>query len=272
MTNTVPSAARDSVIDMGVLKHVEVTPAEARAYFRWDAQARGDAEAEAAEADDAEAGEDSGEIADVPFERLAWLKTQEEFILTVTSSGLGKRASSYEYRITGRGGKGLRAHKLTGDARLVASFPVKDEEELLLVTDKGQLIRTEVDQIRIAGRATQGVILINVGEKTSMARARKRSAPISLASFFSMRGRSTLMATTPSRGTMAWCTCAMEAAAMASEMPANNSSVPPSSALMVSSATVRGKGGRRSLRRPSSWATVTPIMSGRVARNWPTFT
>jgi DNA gyrase subunit A len=154
----------DSVIDMGVLKHVEVTPAEARAYFRWDAQARGDAEAEAAEADDAEASEDGGEIAEVPFERLAWLKTQEEFVLAVTSGGLGKRASSYEYRITGRGGKGLRAHKLTGDARLVASFPVKDEEELLLVTDKGQLIRTEVGQIRIAGRATQGVILINVGD------------------------------------------------------------------------------------------------------------
>jgi DNA gyrase subunit A len=82
----------------------------------------------------------------------------------VTSTGLGKRASSYEYRITGRGGKGLRAHKLTGEANLVASFPVKVDQELLLVTDRGQLIRTEVAHIRIAGRATQGVILINVGD------------------------------------------------------------------------------------------------------------
>jgi DNA gyrase subunit A len=152
----------DTVIGMGVLRHNEVTPAEARAYFRWDAQAR-DGEEPDVEAD-TEAGEDSGEVADVPFERLAWLKTQEEFILTVTSTGLGKRASSYEYRITGRGGKGLRAHKLTGEANLVASFPVKDDQELLLVTDKGQLIRTEVAHIRIAGRATQGVILINVGD------------------------------------------------------------------------------------------------------------
>jgi DNA gyrase subunit A len=152
----------DSVIGMGVLKHIEVTPAEARAYFKWDAGSRDAAEGEV-EAD-AEAGEDSGEVVEVPFERLAWLKTQEQFILTVASGGLGKRASSYEYRITGRGGKGLRAHKLTGDARLVASFPVKDSEELLLVTDKGQLIRTAIDQIRIAGRATQGVILINVSE------------------------------------------------------------------------------------------------------------
>ena len=84
----------------------------------------------------------TGEAADVPFERLAWLKAQEQFILTLTSEGMGKRASAYEYRITGRGGKGLIAHKLTGDARLVASFPVQDDEEIMVVTDKGQLIRT----------------------------------------------------------------------------------------------------------------------------------
>jgi DNA gyrase subunit A len=160
----------DSVIGMGVLRHVEVTPAEARAYFKWDAQSRDGAEVET------EAGEDSGEVADVPFERLAWLKTQEQFILTVTSNGLGKRASSYEYRVTGRGGKGLIAHRLTGDARLVASFPVKDEEELLLVTDKGQLIRTGIGQIRIAGRATQGVILINVSDDEHVVAAERLEA------------------------------------------------------------------------------------------------
>jgi DNA gyrase subunit A len=159
----------DAVIDMGVLKHVEVTPAEARAYFKWDASARDGAEPEAE-------GDDNGEVADVPFEKLTWLKTQEQFILTVTSNGLGKRASSYEYRVTGRGGKGLIAHRLTSDARLVASFPVLDEEDLLLVTDKGQLIRTGVDQIRIAGRATQGVILINVGEDEHVVAAERLEA------------------------------------------------------------------------------------------------
>jgi len=162
----------DSVIDMGVLRHVEVTPAEARAYFKWDAGARDASEELEADAE----ADDGGEVADVPFERLAWLKTQEQFILTVTSTGLGKRASSYEYRITGRGGKGLRAHKLTGDARLVASFPVKDEEELLLVTDKGQLIRTGVSEIRVAGRATQGVILINVSEDEHVVAAERLEA------------------------------------------------------------------------------------------------
>ncbi|MEQ1618039.1 MAG: DNA gyrase subunit A [Terricaulis sp.] len=162
----------DAVIGMGVLRHVDVTSAEARAYFKWDAQARDGAEADP----EPEAGDDSGEVAEVPFERLAWLKTQEQFVLTVTSGGLGKRASSYEYRVTGRGGKGLIAHKLTGDARITASFPVHQDEELLLVTDKGQLIRTPIEQIRIAGRATQGVILINVAEDEHVVAAERLEA------------------------------------------------------------------------------------------------
>ena len=155
----------DDVIGMGVLKHVDVTPAEARAYFKWDARSdESEPETEAVEdAGEVVAPSEAGEVV-VPFERLAWLKTQEQFILTVTSDGLGKRASSYEYRVAGRGGKGLIAHRLTGSARLTASFPVHENEELLLVTDKGQLIRTGIDSIRIAGRATQGVILINTGE------------------------------------------------------------------------------------------------------------
>jgi DNA gyrase subunit A len=162
-------AEGDSVIGMAVLRHVDVTTEEVGAYFKWDVASRGDIEA--SEDDEAPGGE-----ADVPFERLAWLKTQEQFILTVTSNGLGKRASAYEYRVTNRGGKGLKAHKLTGDARLIASFPVKDEEELLLVTDKGQLIRTGVAGVRIAGRATQGVILINVGEDEHVVAAERLEA------------------------------------------------------------------------------------------------
>jgi len=151
----------DSVIGMTVLKHVELTPKEARDFFKWDAQNRGEG-AEIIEDGEGEISVEEG--APTPFERLTWLKTQEQFILTVTSNGNGKRASSYGYRVTGRGGKGLIAHRLHGGARLVASFPVSAEEELLLATDRGQLIRMTVASIRIAGRATQGVILIDVGE------------------------------------------------------------------------------------------------------------
>ncbi|MGD9981962.1 MAG: DNA gyrase C-terminal beta-propeller domain-containing protein, partial [Hyphomonadaceae bacterium] len=160
----------DTVIGMAVLKHIDVTTKEVGDYFKWDAQSRGDVEVEQEEAPAAD-----GE-APTPFERLAWLKTQEQFILTVTSAGLGKRASAYEYRVTNRGGKGLIAHRLTDDARIVASFPVLEQEELLLVTDKGQLIRTAIDQIRIAGRATQGVILINVSEDEHVVAAERLEA------------------------------------------------------------------------------------------------
>jgi DNA gyrase subunit A len=160
----------DHVIGMGVLRHVEVTTKEVADYFKWDAQSRDGVELE----DEETPTNGDGEA--TPFERLSWLKTQEQFILAVTSTGLGKRASAYEYRVTNRGGKGLIAHKLTGDARLVASFPVKDDEELLLVTDKGQLIRTGVSDIRIAGRATQGVILINVGDDEHVVAAERLEA------------------------------------------------------------------------------------------------
>ncbi|MEZ5972004.1 MAG: DNA gyrase subunit A [Hyphomonadaceae bacterium] len=160
----------DSVIGMAVLRHIDVTTKEVGDYFKWDAQSRGDVEVEQDEAAAADGEEPT------PFERLSWLKTQEQFILTVTSAGLGKRASAYEYRVTNRGGKGLIAHKLVGDARIVASFPVLDEEELLLVTDKGQLIRTGIDQIRIAGRATQGVILINVSDDEHVVAAERLEA------------------------------------------------------------------------------------------------
>lgn len=161
----------DSVIGMAVLKHIDVTTKEVTDYFKWDAGSRGDVEVEAEEAPAAAEGEEP-----TPFERLSWLKTQEQFILTVTTSGVGKRASAYEYRVTNRGGKGLIAHKLVGDARIVASFPVLDQEELLLVTDKGQLIRTAIDQIRIAGRATQGVILINVSDDEHVVAAERLEA------------------------------------------------------------------------------------------------
>ncbi|MBI1249881.1 MAG: DNA gyrase subunit A [Alphaproteobacteria bacterium] len=150
----------DRVIGMAVLKHVDIAPAEARAYFKWDASNR-----DGAGSVDGDSGEEGAE-ADVPFERLSWLKTQEQFILTVTSEGFGKRASSFEYRTTGRGGKGLIAHRIPdkSDARLVGAFPVHEGEDLMLVTDRGQLIRMPMEGIRIGGRATQGVTLIRVGE------------------------------------------------------------------------------------------------------------
>jgi DNA gyrase subunit A len=156
----------DEVIGMAILHHGDQTPAEARAYLKHAAAMRRAAGEEGQETEAAaepdEPGE--GEVSLTP-ERIGELGGREQFILTVTSDGLGKRASSYEYRTTGRGGKGLIAHRLTGDdATMVASFPVDESQEILLVTDAGQLIRLPVDGIRIAGRATQGVTLIRTSD------------------------------------------------------------------------------------------------------------
>ena len=89
----------------------------------------------------------------------------EQIILTVSENGYGKRTSSYEYRITGRGGKGIVAMAVNArNGKLVASFPVAQGDEIMLVTDGGQLIRCPVEGIRIAGRGTQGVIVFNTAE------------------------------------------------------------------------------------------------------------
>src|SRR6476469_4101167 len=89
----------------------------------------------------------------------------EQVILTVSANGYGKRTSSYEYRITGRGGKGIVAMTVNSrNGPLVASFPVEDADQIMLVTDGGQLIRCPVKDIRKAGRATQGVTILDTAE------------------------------------------------------------------------------------------------------------
>ena len=90
----------------------------------------------------------------------------EQVILTVSENGYGKRTSSYEYRVSGRGGKGVVAMAVNArNGALVASFPVEETDEIMLVTDGGQLIRVPVTGIRVAGRATQGVIVFDTAEE-----------------------------------------------------------------------------------------------------------
>ncbi len=156
----------DRVISMAILRHVEVTPAEARAYLKHAAAMR-----RATDGEDVELGDDDGEETPdetaLSPERLAELGAAEEFLLTVTAHGMGKRSSAYDYRVSGRGGKGLIAHRLPMSQELAQSFTVEDGDEVMLVTDAGQLIRTPVDQIRLAGRATSGVWVLrtNADEK-----------------------------------------------------------------------------------------------------------
>ena len=92
------------------------------------------------------------------------MQAKEEFVLTVAASGFGKRTSAYEYRVTGRGGKGVELMRLPDGGRVVAAFCVADSDQIMLMTDGGTLIRCPVNGIRIAGRATRGVRIVNVSE------------------------------------------------------------------------------------------------------------
>jgi DNA gyrase subunit A len=152
----------DEMISMAILNHVETTPAERAAYVRQaNAVRRGGVEPE----QDMESEETGEEAVVLSPERYAELSAHEEFVLTVSQKGYGKRTSAYEYRISGRGGKGIIAMTVNQrNGKLVASFPAEDSDQIMLVTDGGQLIRVPVDGISIMGRSTQGVIVFSTAE------------------------------------------------------------------------------------------------------------
>ena len=152
--------ADDRVISMAILNHVSASAEEREAYVR-HANAMRRAEEEGSSGTDVGGG-------GLSAERLAQLAAAEQFILTLSEDGLGKRTSAYEFRTMGRGNQGVaaidlgRAGKET--AFVAASFPVIEGDQLMLVTNGGTLIRTSVDEIRIAGRATRGVYVFRVAD------------------------------------------------------------------------------------------------------------
>ena len=119
---------------------------------------------EAEEGGEVEA-EDGAEAAAISPERYAEMGAAEQYVLTLSERGFGKRSSSFEYRTSGRGGKGITAMRVNArNGSLIASFPVEASDQIMLVTDGGQLIRVPVDDIRIVGRASQGVTVFNTAK------------------------------------------------------------------------------------------------------------
>jgi DNA gyrase subunit A len=153
----------DKLISQSILRHVEASAEERAAYLKRANAVRrgGSGEGEENGGD----GEEATGAIELGQERYAQLSAAEQFVLTISEKGFGKRTSSYEYRTTNRGGKGIVAMAATErNGRIVASFPVEETDQIMLVTDGGQLIRCPVDGIRIAGRATQGVIVFSTAE------------------------------------------------------------------------------------------------------------
>jgi DNA gyrase subunit A len=161
----------DKVISLTILRHIDVTSEERVAYLkRASAVRRGTAEEEPVpeEIENGNGDNGNGENGsgiELGEERYVELSASEQLVLTVSERGFGKRSSSFEYRTTGRGGKGIVAMSVTQKTgRLVGSFPVEESDQLMLVTDQGKLIRTTVSGIRIASRSTQGVIVLDTHE------------------------------------------------------------------------------------------------------------
>jgi DNA gyrase subunit A len=159
-------AEGDRLISLSILRHVEATAEERAAFLRQSAAIRRAETGEEGDlAEPAAEGEETAAAVALSVERYAVLDAQQQFVLTVSEKGMGKRSSSYQYRTTGRGGKGIVAMAVTPKTgKLVGSFPVEDGDQLMLVTNGGQLIRTRVEGIRIAGRSTQGVIVFDTAD------------------------------------------------------------------------------------------------------------
>jgi len=156
----------DMVISMSIIRHEEVTPEVRDAYLKLANERRrvnGDEDdgAEQAEVDEGAAADEAA----ISEDQYADLAAREEFLLSVTEKGFGVRSSAYGYRITGRGGQGINNMDLSrrGDA-IVAVFPVGQNDQIMLVTDGGMVIRCPVGDIRIARRGSAGVVIFKVGE------------------------------------------------------------------------------------------------------------
>ncbi|KFB10175.1 DNA gyrase subunit A [Nitratireductor basaltis] len=171
-------AEGDKVISIAILSHVEATPAERAAYLKQAANERRLASGE--DEDVALTNEDVGEETELGMDRYMQLREAEQFVLTVSEFGYGKRSSSYDFRVIGRGGKGIRATDISKADEIgpvVAAFPVEKDDQIMLVSNSGQVIRVPVAGIRIASRATKGVTIFNTAKGERVVSVERISEP-----------------------------------------------------------------------------------------------
>jgi DNA gyrase subunit A len=155
----------DEVVSMAVIRHFEATPEERAAYLKMRRAVSGEAEEEAVETDEEAAAADIA----LAQARYAEMSAAEEMLLVITSKGMGKRTSSHEYRVTGRGGQGIIAVNLTprqndadrSPARVAAAWPVGEDDQIMLMTDAGQSIRCPVADVSVQSRSGRGVRVLN---------------------------------------------------------------------------------------------------------------
>ena len=161
----------DQVVSLSLLYHSDADSAESRTYLRQAGAARRVASGEEESPEDAaalaaeEGADNNGEEVALTAERYAGLGAREQFVLAVSANGFGKRTSSYEYRVTGRGGSGIVAMGMgKKNSAIIAAFPVEENDDLMLISDQGQTIRVAVSSVSIQGRAAQGVTVFRLDD------------------------------------------------------------------------------------------------------------
>ena len=149
-------ARKDFVVSMAIIRHVNVLSEERSAYFKMRRAITGEISVEEGSSDN---------LVTISKERYTELSAAEEWILTLTASGFGKRSSAHEFRVSGRGGQGITAaNLLRRDDTIVASFPVEEDDQIMLVTSAGQAIRCPVTGISRQSRTASGVKVFNTSE------------------------------------------------------------------------------------------------------------
>ena len=158
-------ASGDEVVSLALLYHSDASSAESRVYLKQASAARRAESGEPEVEDVSDDADDGVEEATLTSERYAALGAREQFILTMSQTGFGKRSSSYEYRVTGRGGSGIVAIGMgKKNSAVIASFPVEESDDLMLISDGGQTIRVAVSSVSVQGRSAQGVTVFRVDE------------------------------------------------------------------------------------------------------------
>ena len=176
----------DRAISMTILEHVDADASQRAAYLKRASAERRLSMAEGEVGEDAGSlpNEDVGEVQDLAEDQYEFLKAHEQFVLTITEQGYGKRSSSYEFRVIGRGGKGIRATDVAKKAEigsLVAAFPVADDDQLMLVSNGGQVIRVPVSGIRFASRTSKGVTIFKTAAGEEVVGVERISEPQAVA-------------------------------------------------------------------------------------------
>jgi DNA gyrase subunit A len=151
-------AAKDFVVSMAIISHVDASSEERQAYFKMRKSALEEADGEQTNQNDLNIS--------ISDERFSVLSSQEEWLLTITSAGFGKRSSAHEYRVSNRGGQGITAANLgRRDDTIISSFPVENDDQIMLVTSTGQSIRCPVEGISRQSRTASGVTVFNTADK-----------------------------------------------------------------------------------------------------------